>query len=286
MVFGFLIATVFWIVVLGWQAAYAPTEMEKQQCYEAAQKSSHKSEECKTLWERTTSDPVAFFTFWLVISTIGLGISTVMLWLAGEKQFRHARRTSIVQSRDMQDSIEVARRAAIATENAFTLTERAFVFVRDARIEIHKDPMSRQIVAFAGKIVWENSGDTPTKNLRIHTNLRLFSTLLPGNFDFPDVNPTRASMLIGPKAAASTMPLVILAHQLKDVRDGIAHLYMYGWAEYNDIFPGTKRHRTEFCHKWLISGDITATESFGAQFIWHDRYNGADDDCIKPLQTT
>jgi hypothetical protein len=79
-VFGFLIATVFWIGILGWQAAYAPTEVEKQKCYEAAETAGHKSEECKTLWERTTSDPVAFFTLWLVIFTGVLAVSTIGLW--------------------------------------------------------------------------------------------------------------------------------------------------------------------------------------------------------------
>lgn len=83
---GFVVASVFWIGVLGWQAAYAPTEMEKQKCYEATQKSGHKSEECKTLWEKTTTDPIAFFTFWLVIFTGVLGFSTVLLWRASEHQ--------------------------------------------------------------------------------------------------------------------------------------------------------------------------------------------------------
>src|SRR5579864_3041457 len=111
-VIGFLIATLFWIAVLGWQAAYAPTDAEKQKCYETTEKSGHKTEECKTFWERTTSDPIAFFTFWLFVSTVGLGVSTVMLWLAGEKQFRHSRRSFIVQSRDMKDSVAVAKQAA------------------------------------------------------------------------------------------------------------------------------------------------------------------------------
>lgn len=92
---GFLIATVFWIGILGWQTAYAPSEIEKQKCRDAAEKSDAKGEECKTLWERTTSDPVAFFTLWLVIFTGGLTVSTMMLWQAGEKQYRLLRRTSL-----------------------------------------------------------------------------------------------------------------------------------------------------------------------------------------------
>lgn len=111
---GFLIATVFWAAILGWQAAYAPTEMEKQKCYEVARHDGHKSEECKSFWEKATTDPVAFFTFWLVLSTIGLGVSTVLLWRAGEKQFRHARRSAITQARDMQASVEIARRSYIS----------------------------------------------------------------------------------------------------------------------------------------------------------------------------
>jgi hypothetical protein len=130
-VFGFLIATVFWAGVLGWQAANVPTDAEKQKCYDAAEKAHHKTEECKTLWQRTTSDPVAFFTFWLVLSTIGLGISTVMLWGAGEKQFRHARRSSAIQSRDMKASIAVAERSASAAERALRDLERPWIFVFD-----------------------------------------------------------------------------------------------------------------------------------------------------------
>jgi hypothetical protein len=79
---GVLLATVLWTGVLGWQAAYAPTEREKQECYEAAKKSGHKTEECKTIWERTTSDPVALFTFGIFIFTAVLGISTMFLWSA------------------------------------------------------------------------------------------------------------------------------------------------------------------------------------------------------------
>jgi hypothetical protein len=132
-VIGFLIATLFWIGILGWQAAYTPTEMEKQKCYEAAQKSGHKSEECKSLWERTTSDPVAFFTLWLVIFTGGLTVSTVLLWRAGEKQFRYAIRSGLRQSRDMRASIAVSQRAAasaIKQSEAMIQAERPYVYLK------------------------------------------------------------------------------------------------------------------------------------------------------------
>jgi hypothetical protein len=124
---GFLIATVLWIGVLGWQASYAPTDSEKRQCEETAHKSGHKSEECKTIWERTTSDPVAFFTLWLVIFTAGLTVSTIMLWRAGEKQFRHARIASMRQSRDMQASVAAAAESNRISAEGFHASQRAWV---------------------------------------------------------------------------------------------------------------------------------------------------------------
>jgi hypothetical protein len=144
-VFGFLIATAFWACVLGWQAANAPTDAEKQKCYESAEKSGHRTEECKTLWERTTSDPVAFFTFWLVVSTIGLGISTILLWRAGEKQFRHARRSSVTQSRDMQASIAAAKSSVDLARQEFVATHRPRVILRYIQGPFYNDEGHRFI---------------------------------------------------------------------------------------------------------------------------------------------
>src|SRR5262249_40026203 len=56
--------------------AAPPTEIEKQECREATKKAGHKTEECKSIWEKTTTDPVALFTFVLSLSTIGLWVAT------------------------------------------------------------------------------------------------------------------------------------------------------------------------------------------------------------------
>jgi hypothetical protein len=92
---GFLVATILGAAVLGWQSSYAPTEMEKQQCYEAATKAGHKTEECKSLWEKATSDPVAFFTFVLCIMTAGLVGSTIALWKTTKTAIETAERTTL-----------------------------------------------------------------------------------------------------------------------------------------------------------------------------------------------
>jgi hypothetical protein len=77
---GFLIATILWIGVLGWSLSYAPTEIEKKECQEATKKSGRKTEECKTFWERTTSDPIALYALGSFIFTAVIGVSTSLLW--------------------------------------------------------------------------------------------------------------------------------------------------------------------------------------------------------------
>jgi hypothetical protein len=158
---GFILATIFWIGVLGWQAAYAPTEIEKRQCEETAAKSGHKTEECKTLWERTTSDPVAFFTFWRVVFTGGLTVSIVLLWRAGERQIELVREGSAAQSRDMQASIGASQRtadAAMLTVGA----ERAWMIYEDLPIIGIKDsPINGRDIGLSAKPVWKNMGRSP-----------------------------------------------------------------------------------------------------------------------------
>jgi hypothetical protein len=86
---GFLLATLLWIAVLGLATSYAPTEVEKKACYDAAKQAGHQTEDCKTFWEKTTSDPVAMFTLVLALSTVGLWIATLALYVAGN---RHSER--------------------------------------------------------------------------------------------------------------------------------------------------------------------------------------------------
>jgi hypothetical protein len=62
---GFFVASIFWIGVVGWQSSYAPTEKQRDECYEAAHKTGYKADECKTFWERTASDPIALILYLL-----------------------------------------------------------------------------------------------------------------------------------------------------------------------------------------------------------------------------
>jgi hypothetical protein len=264
-VLGFLIATVLWIVVLGWQASYAPTDSEKRQCEEAATKEGRKAEECKTFWEKTTTDPVAFFTLWLVVFTGGLTVSTILLWRAGERQ------TSI------------ARQAMVAGE-------RAFIFTTNVSPFWEIDPATN-LYSWRFRPLWKNSGDTPTRRMIMHSECVLRITPLPPGFDFNYPTMDIGSALIPPNTEtggglAPRFPVPAISPQdLLDVQSGRKFLYFWGWARYYDVFPDTPQHITRFCFQILVLGNPltynpTATpQNLTFPSIHHTEGNCADDEC-------
>jgi hypothetical protein len=70
-------------------------------------------------------------------------------------------------------------------------------------------------------------------------------------------------------------------------------VFLYGWVEYDDVFEGTPRHRTEYCTQIVVEGDVTIHTLPGNpeqphvpfRYQGHKKHNGADEECIRPLQT-
>jgi hypothetical protein len=254
--FGFVIATVFWIGVLGWQAAYAPSEIEKRKCEESAHKSGHKSEECKTLWERTTSDPVAFFTFWLVVSTIGLGVSTVLLWRAGEKQYRHARTAAFRQSRDMRESLRVAEKSADVGLAAINLSEgtaerqlRAYITGKEAVI-FAKDTDCRIHLKFV------NSGQTPAYKFQCWYKFAVRPLMDAPPFDNVG-SPVGGSILGAGDHNYIIREFSITPEEKEAIREGWLGIFVWGRVIYQDAFRNSR-----FLHFRLIAVSVTREIEF------------------------
>jgi hypothetical protein len=104
--------------------------------------------------------------------------------------------------------------------------------------------------------IWQNSGDTPTKDMRMHTSCELRNTPLPSGFDFGRATTQVGTGFLGPRATttgsqAPNFPMASLTPQnLRDVQQGTLFLYLWGWVRYFDVFPNTKEHITRFC--WLV----------------------------------
>jgi hypothetical protein len=138
--FGFTLASILWIGVAAWQGAHAPFETG-------------------TFWQ--TTDPVAFFTLVLSISTFGFWIVT---WQGGKRQ-----------SRDMTESIDVAERAVVARErvaNEQVASERAWIKVDIAPAGNLTITDNTNIILPLAFVV-TNCGNSPATNVRVYSYLMM-----------------------------------------------------------------------------------------------------------------
>ena len=199
---------------------------------------------------------IAFFTF-------SLKSSTDKLWDAAKEQSAHM-------------------------ERALSSTERAFVFVRmQLGIRIYNTD------TWQFRVVWENSGSTPTRNMRSRTQCEIRDTELPDDFDF-DYSPTKFhAAFIGPRMTieGGLVPDPPLTDtQLIEVRDKKKFLYIWGVARYFDVFSATREHVTRFCYKIDVHGDVDRVgrieqgdkgpiHAIEGRFSLHPIGNCADEEC-------
>jgi hypothetical protein len=105
---------------------------------------------------------VASFTLALVFVTAWLVWATLKLWDAGERQFRHLRRSALIQSRDMQASIEVAKAANSLNREIFAASRRPSLQVK---VELAGDFQSDgNYGAVQLQIIAKNVGVAPAIN--------------------------------------------------------------------------------------------------------------------------
>jgi hypothetical protein len=261
MVLGALFSAPLWALVWGWTDSYAPTEKQKQECYEAAQKTGQKGDECKTFWERTTSDPVAFFTLVLAFSTVGLWIATIFLYLAGERQFRLTKESGERQAKEIATQLDIAReanRAAQKSADAAVAAERARLYVQithnfdacthDAFAYENTPTVDANPVDFShipkANIRFKNYGKTPAILVEVGTGI-VYSEAAPHPvWDVKavvDENIIEAGQITEPFAEVISGQMTL--GMAKKVMAGVGHIWVFGYASYDDVFGGRQTHR-------------------------------------------
>jgi hypothetical protein len=150
------------------------------------------------------------------------------------------------------DQAKLTKEALIADKRAFVFAESLFSYWENGQNGMYN---------WRFRPVWRNSGDTATKRLEIHTNCELRNSPLADRFDFNYATTNVGGGLLGPKAAsnggvAPNYPFAAITPQdIADVQAGVKFLYLWGFAKYNDVFPGTPRHITRFCWALLPDGN-------------------------------
>jgi len=203
---------------------------------------------------------IAYFTW-------SLRQSTDKLWSSSKEQIEFSRNSFVVENRPYLTPVE---------------------FVINRII----DASSGRVSEYRFIPQWKNGGQTPAVKIVTVLSAKFFDKSgMPPDFDFPDnVQPiegrTQGNMagpgfpFFGPYADLQAVTLYEVMKQWR--------LYIWTWVEYSDVFPGTDRHRTEWCAELTLIGDPrdarpTPNAIFNLGVI--DRFNGMDETCFRKAGT-
>jgi hypothetical protein len=209
------------------------------------------------------------------VSDLALLACAVFLLLAG-----------IFQGLWMRGALQAAKKSAALADEALLSAQRPYVFLKEIQVSLTKNPINEEIQTCALQPLWENTGMTPTRNGRSHVSWKYFERSVPADFDFSDFDDlgnrilsydAYRPLIVGPKSTALSPVINVEPSILRQVRDLQGKLLIWGWVEYDEIFPGARRHRTEFCYQVAVSGSPASHVGF-SQYHMH---NGVDDDCMK-----
>ena len=175
-------------------------------------------------------------------------------------------------------TVKVASIAVQDTRESNERQLRAYVCNRAVGWKRARDEATKQFTGFAVKIDWENCGTTPASRCLGYTNSSLFpEDTLPSDFAYPDATSGRSQVTemgyIGPGQQIHST-LYFDPADIKLVAQKKRYLFVWGWLEYDDIFEGSPRHRSETCVRVDISPDRQRGEPVIA-----GPYNGIDGSC-------
>jgi hypothetical protein len=181
--------------------------------------------------------------------------------------------------------LHATERSAHIANQALVAAQRAYVVFKEFNVSATRVPPLDEISHCTIQPVWENSGTTPTRNGRTYVNWRYFPGSIPSDFDFADFDEmgnrilayeSYSALVMGPKSKSFSPAIAIDASTVRMVRELEGRVLIWGWAEYDDIFEDSTRHRTEFCYQMTVSGDPPNSH---IGFSQYRRFNGADEDC-------
>jgi hypothetical protein len=203
----------------------------------------------------------------LTYATIGLIVVSASLWLMAFLQARDLRATV----RAVQESAAGARSAAEATQRALVLTQRATVIVGEPRAAWLRDASDR-LVGCRLLVTWHNVGSTPTRNMIAAVAGQATERPPPRTSATPRADARQQPVIVGPNAAVNSAYVNLPIGLVADILARRAYYLFAGWAEYNDVFDHTPRHRVEFCY-WLEFDGEPQSDKIDARFHIHGQHN-------------
>jgi hypothetical protein len=203
----------------------------------------------------------------LTYGAVGLIVLTASLWLMAFLQARDLK----VAVRAIEASSVAARRSTEFMQRALVLTQRATVVAREPKAIWLRDAGDR-LVGCRLLVTWHNVGATPTRDM-VAAVAGLATEKSPSQTSaLPRTDARRQPAIVGPNAAINSAHVNLPIGLVADILKHRAYYLFAGWAEYNDVFEHTPRHRVEFCYWLEFEGDLAANR-VEARFHLHGRHN-------------
>jgi hypothetical protein len=179
----------------------------------------------------------------------------------------------------------VSQETAHFAHESYISTGRAFVSVTKLAVQAAYGPSDpKQPEGWTFAPIVENSGPTPTRSLELLAGVQ--STGDPTGPKDPLIAfPTATSikLVVGPHTAV-TLPittnsgLLIPDDTIQKVARGQTAAYVFGTAQYHDIFERTLPHITKYCFQVDATGDGSPSTLVGYHFCRF--WNCADYECV------
>jgi len=211
------------------------------------------------------------WALWMVVVS---GLGTVVSIFALVGLFRSLRHT----------------RMAINLDQTIGFAEaRAYVYAEGVRFTWHENKEKNKPPFIRLHILWQNSGNTPTRDLTLYSCRHLMPGDIPEDYGFlPEADTKYIPIQIPPKGQIAGEKFDVTSEQIQSVIEGKSNLYVWGIATYKDVFsPATGNHITRCCHlidRFCITGNPRISpddEDNGLRILpkLYGNHNCADDEC-------
>jgi hypothetical protein len=107
-------------------------------------------------------------------------------------------------------------------------------------------------------VIWENGGSTVAKQLNVQISRTI--VIQPEEFVFDKRDVPSQPAILGPRSQIESGHINIPIDIISAAFSGNPHLFIWGWADYKDVFNDKITHFIEFCYEVFFSGVLAPNQ--------------------------
>ncbi len=203
-----------------------------------------------------------------LLATTAAAFAVIVAYLqvrVARTQAEIMRRQADIAEHTLRETAVAAAAAKVGADAALRGIETSYKsFVSTQRAFVHVEPLFGLVVdgekALQGAFlqpIWTNRGLTPAKNVTAWAVFGLRPTPLRDTRDLAGHMGDDELVIsdLGPSAQGKSPILPVTLAQIQSAMDETEFAYIWGGADYDDVFEGTPRRTTRFCLRLMKGND-------------------------------